>query len=100
MTLVFQTAGKTGTRKSSLTTDVVDGEFLELVPDRLVRQRFTFRSDDPSFSGAMVMSWTLTPCQEGTDVEIAAENVPIGITPQEHAVRMASSLSNLAKCVE
>jgi uncharacterized protein YndB with AHSA1/START domain len=100
MTLVFGTAGETGTRKSSLTTDVVDGEFLELVPDRLVRQRFTFRSDDPSFAGAMVMSWTLTPGLGGTDVEIAAENVPTGITPQEHAVGMASSLANLAKYVE
>jgi hypothetical protein len=48
----------------------------------------------------MVMSWTLTPGLGGTDVEIAAENVPTGITPQEHAVGMASSLANLAKCVE
>lgn len=100
MTLVFATVGETATRKSSPTTDVVIGEFLELVPDRLVRQRFKFKSDDPAFAGAMVMSWTLTPGQDGTDVEIVAENVPPGITPQDHAAGMASSLANLAKYVE
>jgi len=100
MTLVFGTPGESGARKSSLTTDVVDGEFLELVPDRLVRQRFEFRSDDPSFAGAMVMTWTMTPGPEGTDVAIAAENVPMGIRPRDHEAGMASSLANLARCVE
>src|SRR5690349_23210040 len=51
MTLVFDSPGATGTRKSSPRTDVVDGEFLALIRDKLVRQRFAFRSDDPSFAG-------------------------------------------------
>jgi uncharacterized protein YndB with AHSA1/START domain len=79
---------------------VVVGEFLELVPDQLVRQRFTFSSDDPAFAGAMLMTWTLVPRQEGVDVSIAAENVPAGIAPDEHEAGMTSSLANLAEYVE
>jgi len=97
---VFDTPGETGARKSSSSTDVVDGEFLELVPNALVRQRFTFRSDDPAFAGAMVMTWILSPTTTGTQVDLAAENVPAGISPQDHAVGMASSLRNLASYVE
>ena len=100
MTLVFDTPGESGTRKSSPTTDVVHGEFLELVPGKRVRQRFEFKSDDPAFAGAMTMTWTLTPSPEGTDVAIAAENVPIGIRPEDHEAGMTSSLANLAECVE
>jgi len=100
MTLVFDSSGATGNRKSSSSTDVVDGEFLELVRDKLVRQRFTFRSEDPTFAGPMIMTWTLTSTTGGTHVAVAAENVPVGISPQEHAAGIASSLANLAKYVE
>ena len=51
LTLVFDTPGETGARKSSSNTDVVDGEFLDLVPNQRVRQRFTFSSEDPAFAG-------------------------------------------------
>ncbi len=99
MTLVFDDPGETGSRKSSSNTDVVVGEFLELVPDQLIRQRFAFSSDDPAFAGAMLMTWTLIPRQEGVDVSIAAENVPAGIAPEDHEAGMASSLANLAEYV-
>lgn len=39
LTLVFDTPGETGTRKSSPSTDVVDGEFLEPVPNEMVRSQ-------------------------------------------------------------
>jgi uncharacterized protein YndB with AHSA1/START domain len=100
MTLVFETRGETGARKSSSNTDVVDGEFLDLIQNSLVRQRFTFKSDDPSFSGAMVMTWRLTPTKGGTLVAVEAENVPAGISPHDHEVGMESSLANLARYVE
>lgn len=100
LTLVFDTPGETGARKSSPNTDVVDGEFLELVPNELIRQRFTFRSEHPSFAGAMIMTWRLTPTALGTHVELAAENVPAGISPRDHEHGMTSSLRNLAAYVE
>ena len=97
MTLVFEAEG---IGKSSSTTDVVKGAFIELVPNRRVRQRFEFTSEDPAFAGAMVMTWTLTPENDGTEVAITAENVPSGITPEDHEAGMTSSLANLARCVE
>ncbi len=100
ITLTFETSGETGAGKSSENTDVVEGEFLELVPDQLVRQRFTFVSDDPAFAGAMVMTWRLTPRNGGAEVEITAEDVPPGIRPEDHQQGMQSSLANLAKFVE
>lgn len=100
VTLIFETLGATGARKSSKNTDVVEGDFLELSPDEMVRQRFTFVSDDPAFAGAMVMTWRLTPRNEGTDVEVRAEGVPRGISPDDHEQGMRSSLANLAKFVE
>lgn len=100
ITLIFETSGETGTGKSSENMDVVEGEFLELMPDQLVRQRFTFVSDDPAFAGAMVMTWRLTPRDGGADVEITAEHVPPGIRPEDHQQGMQSSLANLAKFVE
>ena len=100
MTLVFDGAGDTGSRKSSVDTDVVVGEFVELIPDRLVRQRFTFESEDPSFAGTMQMTWTLAERPNGAEVSIEAEDVPEGISPHDHQVGMASSLANLAQYVE
>lgn len=99
MTLVFETPGDTGRRKSSANTDVVDGVFLRLIPDVLVEQRFTFQSDDPAFVGAMVMTWTLTAVAGATQVDITAEGVPPGIRPEDHQQGMASSLENLARHV-
>lgn len=100
MTLVFETPGETGARKSSSNTDEVIGEFLDLVPNQLVRQRFTFISDDPAFAGAMVMTWLLAVVDGGTEVNVSAENVPPGIDPRDHQRGMQSSLANLASYVE
>jgi len=73
---------------------------LELVPNQVVRQRFTFISDDPAFAGAMVMTWLIRPRAGGADVEIMAEHVPPGISSDDHQQGMHSSLANLAKFVE
>lgn len=100
MTLVFDSSGETGARKSSSNTDVINGEFLELVPNVAVRQRFIFVSDDPAFAGAMVMNWLLKSIDAETEVSISAENVPPGIDPRDHQRGMHSSLANLANFVE
>ena len=87
-------------RKTSDDSDTVDGKFVEIVPPDLVSQQFTFVSDDPRFAGTMTMTWTLASAPGGTLVGVAAENVPIGISPDDHQVGMASSLANLASYVE
>jgi hypothetical protein len=61
-----------------------------------VAQAVDFVSDDPAYSGTMVMTWELSPVDGGTRVEIRAENVPTGISADDHAAGLASSLNNLA----
>ena len=88
-------AGKTGEN-----SDDVAVRFLDLVPGALVSQAVDFVSDDPAFAGTMVMNWMLRPVPEGTEVTIRAENVPSGISAEDHAEGLASSLENLAKFLE
>ena len=89
-------AGSTATGKSTADTDVVEGRFLDLVPGVRVAQAVGFVSDDPAYSGTMVMTWELSPVDGGTLVEIRADNVPAGISADDHAAGLASSLNNLA----
>ena len=88
-------AGKTGEN-----SDDVAVRFLDLVPGALVSQAVDFVSDDPAFAGTMVMNWMLRPVPEGTEVTIRAENVPSGISVEDHAEGLASSLENLARFLE
>jgi len=88
-------AGKTGEG-----SDDVAVRILDLVPGALVSQAVEFVSDDPAFSGTMVMNWMLDVVDEGTRVTIRAENVPEGITAEDHAEGLRSSLENLAGFVE
>lgn len=88
-------AGKTGEN-----SDDVAVRFLDLVPGALVSQAVDFVSDDPAFAGTMVMNWMLRPMPEGTEVTIRAENVPSGISAEDHAEGLASSLDNLASFLE
>lgn len=96
MTLIFDKADGTE-RKSSADSDVVNGQFVELAPNARVRQRFSFESDNPAFAGEMDITWTLAQTAEGVLVTVTAENVPAGITPEDHQAGMASSLDNLAR---
>ena len=81
--------------KSSADTDVIEGRFIELVPDRRVVQAFSFASDDPRFAGVMTMTWQLDAVSGGTQVQVTACDVPTGIARAEHEQGMASSLANL-----
>ncbi|QJW36589.1 SRPBCC family protein [Cellulosimicrobium protaetiae] len=82
--------GKTGDG-----TDVVDVAIVDLVPGRCVVQQVDFPSDDPAFAGTMTMTWTVEPVGDGTRVTVRATDVPSGISPQDHAVGLASSLAHL-----
>jgi hypothetical protein len=55
-----------------------------------------FQSDDPSVAGTMTMTWSVTEVDGGTRVDIRADDVPPGISAEDHAVGMNSSLANLA----
>jgi uncharacterized protein YndB with AHSA1/START domain len=86
--------------KATADTDVVEARFVDLVPDVRVVQEVDFVSDDPAFAGTMIMTWEVTAVEGGTRVDIVAEDVPDGISAEDHAVGLASSLANLAAYVE
>ncbi len=86
--------------KTSKHADVAEGVFVSLDPDRRVVQRVEFESADPAFAGAMTISWILADAPGGTEVAALCENVPSGISPQDHAEGLRSSLENLAAFVE
>ncbi|MYL42168.1 SRPBCC domain-containing protein [Virgibacillus salexigens] len=82
--------------KTSENTDVAQGKFLELVPDKRIVQSVTFDSEDPEFSGEMTQKWFLETISEGTKVTIVCENVPEGIRKEDHDAGLMSTLENLA----
>lgn len=85
--------------KTSRDTDEVEVRLRKLEVGKRIEQEVVFESDDPAFAGTMRMVWTFTPKDAGTLVSIRAENVPAGISPQDHEVGMNASLENLAAFV-
>ncbi len=100
MTLTYDAPDHSTLGKSSEDADTVEGEFVRLVADSEVVQRFAFESDDPAFAGVMTMTWKLEPTPDGVEVSIVCENVPEGISAEDHATGLASSLENLAAYCE
>ena len=86
--------------KSSDDSDIVEVRYLDIVPDDRVVQAVDFVADDPMFAGTMTMTWAVREEPGGTRVDIVADDVPDGISAEDHAVGLASSLDNLARYVE
>lgn len=98
MAFIYEDAGSHG--KTSDNADVFEGRFVELVPDRRVVEVVEFESDDPAFAGAMRIVTTLEPVAGGTRVTVSCEDVPPGISEDDHREGIASSLANLAAFTE
>jgi hypothetical protein len=86
--------------KSSADSDVVEAHFVDIVPGVRVVQAVDFISDDPAYAGTMKMAWEVTAVDGGTRVDITADDVPDGISPEDHAEGLSSSLANLADYLE
>src|ERR1700760_688483 len=86
--------------KATAESDVVEARFVDIVPGERVVQAVDFVSDDPAYAGTMTMTWEVTAAGAGTRVDIVAQDVPEGISAEDHAAGLASSLRNLAAYVE
>jgi uncharacterized protein YndB with AHSA1/START domain len=82
--------------KATADSDIVEARFIDIVPGERVVQAVDFVSDDPAYAGTMTMTWQVTPVEAGTRVDIVAEDVPDGISADDHATGLASSLTKLA----
>jgi uncharacterized protein YndB with AHSA1/START domain len=100
MSLTYADTGHTAPGKTTEHTDVVQGRFLELVPDERIVELVEFESDDPAFAGAMRITTTLAAVAGGTKVTIRCDDVPAGIRPGDHQAGLASTLENLARFTE
>ena len=74
------------------------GEFLELVPNELVRYTDTF--DDPNLPGTMHVTVTLKTVSVGTEINIEQSGIPAAIPPEACYLGWQHSLSQLAHLVE
>jgi uncharacterized protein YndB with AHSA1/START domain len=86
--------------KTAADADVVEARFVDIVPGVRIVQAVDFVSDDPAYAGTMTMTWEVGTVDDGTRVEIRADDVPAGIRAEDHAAGLASSLANLAAYVE
>jgi uncharacterized protein YndB with AHSA1/START domain len=86
--------------KSSADADTVEGRLIELIPGQRIVQTADFESDDPAYAGTMTMIWSFRALHDGTEVTITASNVPSGISAEDHAQGLASTLANLADFLE
>jgi uncharacterized protein YndB with AHSA1/START domain len=86
--------------KATADSDVVEARFVDIVQGERVVQAVDFDSDDPAFAGTMTMTWEVLEVGDGTDIRITVEDVPDGISAEDHAEGLSSSLSNLAAYLE
>jgi uncharacterized protein YndB with AHSA1/START domain len=86
--------------KATAESDIVEARFVDIVPGERVVQAVDFVSDDPAYAGTMTMTWQVTAVDAGTRVNIVATDVPDGISAEDHAAGLASSLAKLAAHVE
>lgn len=86
--------------KTSAHADIFHGRFLKLIPFERIVELIKFESDDPAFAGTMILTTTLVPLSNGTQVTIVAENIPCGIKAEDHKKGITSTLQNLAEFIE
>jgi len=86
--------------KTTEAEDLVEGRFVEITEGVRVVQEVQFASDDPTFAGIMRMTWEVEPAGSGTLARFTAENVPSGISAEDHIEGLTSSLRNLAAFVD
>jgi uncharacterized protein YndB with AHSA1/START domain len=74
------------------------GEYLELVPNELIRN--TDRFDDPNLPGEMTTTITFKKVMVGTELNIVQEGVPAVIPPEACHLGWQESLTLLAQLVQ
>ena len=79
---------------------IVEARFVDIVPGERIVQAVGFVSENPAYAGSMIMTWEVAAADDGTRVSIVAGDVPDGISAEDHAAGLDSSLANLAAYVE
>ena len=91
---------QTGTGKTTAHTDTYHGRFIKLVPNEQVVEAMEFETADDSMRGEMMVTFTLTDADGGTDVLAVHENLPPGLSPADNETGWRMALDKLAALVE
>lgn len=91
------TYGEAGHGKTTDDSDVVEVRILDVRPGERLVQEADFESDDPAFAGTMTMTWSVASHPQGSLVELRADDVPSGISAEDHEAGITASLDNLAR---
>ncbi|MBI5030490.1 MAG: SRPBCC family protein [Chloroflexi bacterium] len=100
MSLFYPKSEKESRGKTRKKEDRYTARFVELVPSRKIVQAITFDSDNPSFSGEMIMEVKFEGRDSGTRVTITFKNIPSGIRPEDNKTGTRLTLDKLARYVE
>ena len=98
ISLTYQDTEQQG--KSAEGTDTYHGYFAELVPNERVVEVDEFETDDPAMRGQMTITTTLTIQEGGTEVTMAFEGLPAGVSPSDNETGTRMALEKLAAFVE
>lgn len=85
--------------KTTGDSDISTGEFVDLEPNRRIRQTVEFETADPALASGMTMTWAFHPREDATEVVVTADNVPAAIGREDHLEGLNASLDNLARFV-
>lgn len=83
---------------STGTSHSFGGEYLELVPNRLIR--YTDRFDDPNLPGVLQVAARFEPVSCGTELSVVQEGIPEAIPLELCYLGWQDSLAQLAALVE
>jgi uncharacterized protein YndB with AHSA1/START domain len=89
-----------GSGKTTAHTDTYHGRFIKLVPNEQVVEVMEFETDDDAMRGEMMMTFTLTEADGGTDILAVHDNLPPGVSPADNETGTRMALEKLARLVE
>ena len=100
MSLFYPQSEKESRGKTSESEDRFTVRFVEFTPPKKIVQAINFDSDNPVFSGEMIMEATFEAKEEATRVTILFRNIPPGIRPEDNEAGTRSTLEKLARYIE
>ena len=90
----------TSAGKTAAHTDTYHGHFAKLALNEQVVEVLEFETTDPGLRGEMTMTTTLADANGGTDVLVAHEGIPSGVSTADNETGTRMALDNLAALLE
>ena len=99
MALIYDAPDPKRDGQPSAHSQVIEGRFLRLVPNRQVVESLSFASGNPGLKGEMTVTTTIAPEGDGTLVTMSVENAPEAVRAWKEREGVRSALQKLADFV-